>query len=243
MSDSVAHISLQRSFWNGWNASHREFNLQDVSERQAEVVTRWLGTLGRPDLRILEAGCGSGWFCPMLSQYGQVTGTDLSHEVLARAQRRFPEVHFVPGDFFDLELGTESYDVVVSLEVLSHVADQAAFLAKIAGHLRPGGSLMLATQNRFVLQRFNRIPPPAPGQLRRWVDRRELRDLLERSFEVSKIFSVSPISNRGLMRIVNSRKLNAPIRAVFGQSVERLKESAGLGWTLMALARKPSRAC
>jgi hypothetical protein len=33
---------------------------------------------------------------------------------------------------------------------------------------------------------------------------------------------------------------HSSIRAVFGNRIERLKEAAGLGWTLMALARKKS---
>jgi len=42
----------------------------------------------------------------------------------------------------------------------------------------------------------------------------------------------------GVMRWVNSHKLNAPLRFLFGNRVERLKERMGLGWTLMVLARK-----
>lgn len=127
----------------------------------------------------------------------------------------------------------------MTLEILSHVADQRAFVTKLARLLRPGGHLMLATQNRYVLERFNRVPPPAPGQLRKWVDRHELAQLLGREFEILELFSVTPLANRGIMRLVNSRKLNRPIRAVLGDRIERLKEAAGLGWTLMALARKP----
>jgi 2-polyprenyl-3-methyl-5-hydroxy-6-metoxy-1,4-benzoquinol methylase len=190
--------------------------------------------------RILDVGCGSGWFCGQLARYGKVTGTDLSDEVLARAQRRMPAVSFVSGDFMDLDFGGAPFDVLTTLEVLSHVADQPAFVRKMAGHLAPRGYLMMATQNRFVLQRFNRVPPPAPGQLRRWVDRRELRDLLSPEFEILELFSVSPKANKGLMRFVNSQKLNLPVRALFGGRVERLKEAMGLGWTLMVLARKRS---
>jgi hypothetical protein len=100
---------------------------------------------------------------------------------------------------------------------------------------------MMATQNRPVLEKFNRIPPPEPGQLRRWVDKDELRRLLEPGFEIIELFSVTPKANRGLMRLVNSNRLNRPLRAVFGNRVERFKEAMGLGWTLMALARKRSR--
>lgn len=235
----TAPIALQQDFWNRWNADVREASIQDVSKRQAEVVLGWLDETRRRDLNILEVGCGAGWFCPLLTRYGRVTGTDLSDDVLARARKRFPEVTFVAGDFMALDFGHGTHDVVVTLEVLSHVADQQAFVRKISSHLRPGGILMMATQNRFVLQRFNDVPPPAPGQLRRWVDRQELRDLLQPHFEIEKVFSVTPKANRGVMRLINSRKLNQPIRAVVGDRVERLKEAMGLGWTLMALARKP----
>lgn len=137
-----------------------------------------------------------------------------------------------------LDLEADGYDVVVTLEVLSHIANQRRFIKKIANLLRPGGTLMMATQNRTVLERYNRIDPPQPGQLRCWVDRDELAELLSDAFDIVEIGSVTPRANKGLMRYVNSRKLNAPVRAVFGNQVERLKERLGLGWTLMALARK-----
>jgi 2-polyprenyl-3-methyl-5-hydroxy-6-metoxy-1,4-benzoquinol methylase len=234
-------LEAQQRFWNEWNAASREHELHDVSADQADVVTRWLRGLGRTDLDILEAGCGTGWLCAGLQSFGTVTGTDLSHEVLERAQRRLPNVRFVAGDFMALDFGTATFDVITSLEVLSHVADQPAFMAKLARHLRPGGHLMLATQNRPVLERYNRIPPPGPGQLRRWVDRRELTRLLEREFEILELFSITPKANRGVMRILNSRTLNKPVRAMVGRRLDRLKERAGFGWTLMALARKPLR--
>ncbi len=234
----IPPISLQQSFWNQWNASTREKAIGEVSIRQANVVCEWLNSFGRTDLDILEVGCGAAWFSPQLAQFGRVTATDLSDEVLGRAKRRVPEVAFVPGDFMSLNFGTNSFDVAVTLEVLSHVADPRAFIRKIASHLRPAGHLMLATQNRFVLQHFNRVPPPAPGQLRCWFDRRELRELLEREFEVLSLFSVTCRANRGVMRLIHSRKINLPVRTLLGDRVERLKESIGLGWTLMALARK-----
>jgi 2-polyprenyl-3-methyl-5-hydroxy-6-metoxy-1,4-benzoquinol methylase len=230
-------VSLQRSFWNQWNESTREKVIDVVSTSQAQVVCGWLSSLRRRDLDIIEVGCGAGWFCPQLTQFGRVTGTDLSDEVLARAKHRAPEINFIPGDFMDLDFGANYFDVIVTLEVLSHVSDRRAFIRKLAELLRPGGYLMMATQNRFVLKHFNRVPPPAPGQLRHWVDRRELRELLEHEFEVLDLFSITPRANRGIMRLINSRKLNWPVRALVGDRLEKLKEAMGLGWTLMALAR------
>jgi SAM-dependent methyltransferase len=257
--NGVSPISLQQGFWNQWNES-REKSLEEVSRRQARVICGWLDALGRKDLDIIDVGCGAGWLCWQLTQFGGVTGTDLADEVLARAQSRTPEVSFVPGDFMKLDFGLRRFDVVVTLEVLSHVADQRAFVSKLASLLRPGGHLMLATQNRLVLKHLNFIPPPAPGQLRRWVDRHELQGLLEPEFEILELFSVTPKMGRGLAirQRMGSKGLDSHGRAAVGACngepappaadrsgrnrlrrwvTERL-EAAGLGWTLMALARR-----
>jgi 2-polyprenyl-3-methyl-5-hydroxy-6-metoxy-1,4-benzoquinol methylase len=237
-STNMTPITRQQKFWNEWNAKNREYNTHDVSIDQARIVCEWLDRLGQHDLTILEVGCGSGWFCPRLAKYGQVTGTDLSNEVLARAQQRSPEIAFVPGDFMELDFGQDSYDVLVTLEVLSHVADQPAFIKKLSSHLRPGGLLMLATQNRYELERYSKVPAQMPGQLRHWVNKRELQQLLNQEFETLQIFTINPKADRGFLRLVNSWKLNRLIGMLFGDRFERLKEKMGLGWTIMALARK-----
>jgi 2-polyprenyl-3-methyl-5-hydroxy-6-metoxy-1,4-benzoquinol methylase len=120
------------------------------------------------------------------------------------------------------------------------VADLQAFMTKIANLFKPGGYLMLATQNRPVLERYNRIPPPARGQLRRWVDAEELKQLLRSHFDVLKLYSVTPRTDHGLMRVAASRKVNAAIESVAGTRFRDFLERRGLGWTLMALAQKRS---
>lgn len=231
------NIETERQYWNVWNANKRDRVLSETSARQMRIVRDWLNAANRRDLNILEVGCGAGWLTPHLASFGTVTATDLSDEVLEEAAGRIPVVTFVAGDFFDLEFPEASFDYIISLEVLSHVEDQPAFMAKIASLLRPGGELLLATQNRPVLERMNNVAPAA-GQLRAWVDRDELAALLAPEFDVQEIYTVTPRANRGVWRLVNSRVLNAPVRWVVGDALERFKERRGWGWTLMARARK-----
>lgn len=231
-------IELQQAFWDDWNASGREQRLSDISYDQKEVVLGWLGALGRTDLDIIDVGCGAGWLCPWLKPFGRVTATDLSADVLQRVSQRVPDVEFIAGDFMTLPFPAEVYDVVISLEVLAHVADQPAFVARLARLLRPGGLLMLATQNRPVLERYNRIPPPEPGQLRRWVDRNELVQLLDPHFVVREVRQITPRAGKGLMRWVAGRNARQLMRIASGRVLERAIAGAGLGWTLMALAEK-----
>ena len=231
-------IELQRDYWDAWNTAFRERKLSDVSLDQKRWVLRWLDALGRTDLDIIEVGCGAGWLCPSLKTYGRVTATDLSSEVLARASARVPDVRFVAGDFMALDFPEGGYDAVVSLEVLSHVGDHAAFVAKIARLLRPGGTLILATQNRPVLERYNDVAPTQPGHLRRWFDRDELTELLAPHFEVRELRTMTPMANKGPMRLVAGRQARRAMRLVSGRVIERALGAAGFGWTLMALAEK-----
>lgn len=216
-------------FWNRWNSDHREHDQGTVSKRQAAVIHRWLR--GDQNLSILDAGCGTGWFTEQLVAFGQVVGTDLADEVVERAAARVPAARFLVGDIMTVDVGRE-FDVVVSLEVLSHVADQAAFLRQLASLLAVGGRLMLATQNRPVLAHFNRIAPPAPGQRRHWVNRKELGQLLQQAgLRPVQILTVSPQADHGPMRAL--AKLGRVLKA--SSVLERL----GFGWTIMVVAVKP----
>lgn len=235
-------IEVQQAFWNQWNASTREKELGNISTEQAEVIETWLERVaqGRRDLKILEVGCGAGWLCERLTRFGQVTATDLSNEVLARAAKRLLQVSFIAGDFMALDFGSD-FDVIVSLEVLAHVASQAAFLSKIADLLKPGGYLMLATQNKPALERSD-VPSAQPGQLRRWTDRHELKTLLAHRFHVAQMFSITPHFNRGLLRVINSGRLqraaDAAKLAWLLHGMKKFQEKAWLGWTIMTLARR-----
>ncbi|GAM99842.1 hypothetical protein U91I_03497 [alpha proteobacterium U9-1i] len=149
-----------------------------------------------------------------------------------------PQVSFVAGDFMNLQFEDEGFDVVVSLEMLAHVADQSGFIAKLARLLRPGGVLILATQNRRVLEKLNRVPPPARGSIRKWVDETELRELLSPHFDINELVTITPKANRFPWRLVSNNKLDPVLRALFGNAPKRLKERLGWGWTIMTLAHK-----
>lgn len=228
----------QQVFWNDWNSGIWKTGRGEISRRQAAIVLEWLKASDQPGRRILEVGCGSGWFCPSLAGFGDVVGTDLSDEILERAQERWPEVRFLSGDFLTLPLAPNSFDVVVTLEVLSHVPDQDNFLRKIATLLKPNGILMLATQNGPVLRDHCIIPAPSPGQFRRWVDRNELAALVEPYFVIDELFSVTPTAHRGARRLLTSAKVNALLRPVIGNLLANVLEARDWGWTLMLKARK-----
>ncbi|MGQ0533485.1 MAG: class I SAM-dependent methyltransferase [Caulobacteraceae bacterium] len=226
-------LEAQQSYWTEWNSEGREQKLSDISLDQRDAVIEWLEAIGRADLRIIDVGCGAGWLEPALAQFGDVTATDLCTSVLSRAQERNPSVRFVAGDFMTLDFGATEFDIVVALEVLSHVSDQTAFISKLASVLKPGGTAFIATQNRLVLLNHNNVP-------RRWVDRQEFLALLAARFEVQDLRVLTPAASKGAMRLVAGRRAKEMIRKIVGRTLERQLTAAGFGWTLMARVTKPS---
>ena len=236
-------VDRQRQFWNVWNAKFREEGMQlpPPNARQAQTILGWLKDTDRGPRDIVEVGCGSGWLCDLMTEFGRVHGIDLCDEILARSRVRFPKAAFTTGDFMQMELTAANADVVVTLEVLSHVEDQPAFMSRVARLLRGGGVLMLATQNRFVLERMAGVTRQAPGQVRQWVNAAELRRLLEPHFEILQLTSLHPTGHLGVLRWVNSQKLESLLRSIgLANAWTSLRERCLIGHTLIVLAKKHS---
>jgi len=241
----VPPISDQQRFWNEWNAVHREGAKYDAiavdpeSRRRAEVVLEWLRRLGLKSPRILEVGCGSGWLSERLAAFGTVTAVDLADEVIARARARLPHIAFHAGDFTQLELPDASFDVVVCLETLSALPHQAPFVAHLARVTRPGGYLLLTAHNRFVYERRDDVQPLAPGQVRHWMTRGELKRLLKAHYRLRRVTTAVPAGHNGVLRVVNSYKVNKLLGVVLSERRLALaKERLGFGTTIVVLARR-----
>jgi SAM-dependent methyltransferase len=96
------------------------------------------------ELQLLDAGCGTGRLCQLLSRYGTVAGCDMSDRALSFCAARGIGAAF-QADLNTVELGEGRFDVITSIDVLYHqaVADDGAVLAKLGRALRPGGLLIM----------------------------------------------------------------------------------------------------
>ena len=97
----------------------------------------------RPDARILEVGAGTGSNLAMLQRYGMVEAIEPDDQARALASRR-GGIKVWGGllpDGVPLEDGR--YDLIVLLDVLEHIPDDAGTLKVLARKLAPGGRLLL----------------------------------------------------------------------------------------------------
>ena len=108
------------------------------------------------EIRILDLGCGYGIsiFCLMLLGYKNVVGVDicpLNVPTEAAKLLGFPSVKFEQYDGKNTSLETESFDVVISEQVLEHVFEIEAFYNEIHRLIKPNGSAILSFPHRYKL--------------------------------------------------------------------------------------------
>lgn len=242
MSQTLLHpppLPDQERYWNHWNLESRvgrlgpyETRLRDVA---ADIVRRHAGQKGP----ILEVGCGSGWMSQALQPYGPVVGIDLSSAAIDIARQRCPEARFVCGDFLAEEL-SGPFRVVVTADTLAHVADQPGFVDRVAQLLAPGGLFVLMTQNSYAYERSAWVPPPAPGQIRRWPTIPKLRAMLRREFRIERVTTAAPGgATDGIFWLLNSRRVWQGLCKAFGTGrMTRLYERCWLGNELVVIARR-----
>ncbi len=104
-------------------------------------------------LSVLDVGCGGGLLAEPLARLGaRVVGIDAAEESLRiaslHARQSGLEIDYRHASAESLAAAGESFDLVVNMEVVEHVADLDAFLAACAALVAPGGALVTATLNR-----------------------------------------------------------------------------------------------
>ena len=160
-SEVAKFAALADSWWdtNGpYRPLHRlnPVRLAFIRDRLCALLERDARSL-KPlkGLRIADIGCGGGLLTEPLARMGaEVTGIDAAEENVAAAAAHAEEtevtISYRATTAEALVAEGASFDAVISMEVVEHVADRDAFLADCVALTRPGGGLFLATLNRTV---------------------------------------------------------------------------------------------
>lgn len=113
-----------------------------------EELRRIEAVAGRRPLRILDVGCGPGFFLEAALERGHdAYGVDIIPSIVELAQRTHPGRVFA-GALDDIEqLRGLQFDVIFASHVMEHVPGPLPFTVSLAAHLRPGGLLVYVTPN------------------------------------------------------------------------------------------------
>lgn len=106
-------------------------------------------------LRIVDLGCGFGWFCRWAREQGaaDVLGIDVSARMLAQARSATSDdaIAYVKADLATIELRRGRFDLVYSSLALHYVEDVARLMAKVHDALVPGGHFVFSTEHPIFM--------------------------------------------------------------------------------------------
>ena len=99
---------------------------------------------------VLEVGCGEGRGVSTLVEHAKsFTAVDKITTLIDGLQKKFPSAKFISMNIPPLGgLSDNSYDSIVSFQVIEHIEDDVLFLKEIHRVLKPGGIALLTTPNR-----------------------------------------------------------------------------------------------
>lgn len=158
----VARFSAMAAEW--WDPAGKfkplhKFNPVRLSYIKQEVC----GKFGRDPkaanafegLRFLDIGCGGGLLSEPMARLGaDVVGADPSKTNIEIAKLHMQQsgltVDYRTETAEELAAAGETFDVILNMEVVEHVADVPLFLSATAKMVRPGGLMFVATINRTL---------------------------------------------------------------------------------------------
>lgn len=110
-------------------------------------------------LRVVDLGCGFGWFCRWARAEGavRVLGLDISTRMLARARAATEDaaIDHATADLERLELPAAAFDLAYSSLALHYVENLAGLLAAVQRALAPGGHLVFSIEHPIYMAPTN----------------------------------------------------------------------------------------
>ena len=159
----VAKFEAMAAEW--WDPTGKFRPLHMLQPCRLDYVTRQIAadfgrdlTAERPfsGLSLIDIGCGGGLIAEPMRRMGfDVTAIDASSENIGTARAHADmvglDIAYRAATVEQIEAeGAGPFDVVLTMEVIEHVADPESFVRACSRLVRPGGVMMVATLNRTL---------------------------------------------------------------------------------------------
>ncbi|MFA6103216.1 MAG: methyltransferase domain-containing protein [Victivallaceae bacterium] len=128
----------------------------------------------KPDMQVLDMGCGSGIISTHLAEYvrdGMVLGVDSSIALLHEAERlkvekKLKNLKFRHGNVYEPGLPSGSFDFIYCRLLFQHLHEPEKALAALAGLLKPDGTVCIVDIDDDWLLLY-----PEPAELKSFISR------------------------------------------------------------------------
>lgn len=133
-----------------------KINNSETNKRIAIIFNGLLSKKELKDKKFLEIGCGLGYFSNKAFKMGaKVTGVDIGPNLVAINKKLTPKGNFLVASASKLPFKDNSFDIVLSTEVIEHVDNQDKAIKEMFRVLKGSGTLVITTPNRIFKPLFD----------------------------------------------------------------------------------------
>lgn len=126
-------------------------NMYDTNRRIEVLFDDFMGGHDLKGKLLLDGGCGSGWFSGKALQRGaRVISLDIAKNLVVVAQRKNPEISGVCGSILSLPFADNTFDYIISSDVIEHTQEPYQATEELIRVLKPGGRLGITVPNKSI---------------------------------------------------------------------------------------------
>ena len=251
--------TIYPSNYHSFDFSEKDFGFVHKVRSRLEAKRLLESCRGLPDdARILDVGCGDGFHLNLLKKYGKKTwkleGVDISKRAVEAAEKSGLQVH--AGNIEALDLPKNTYDLAFMTQTIEHVEKPEQVLSAVLEILKPGGKLVVITDNTDSVD-FTFFKGSYWGGYhfpRHWnlFNRNSLAKLAKKTgFEIAKLTTVvSPVNwvysiHNSLVAFsapqffIDRFTLKSTVSLSIFTSLDMALQKLGRGANLRAILRKP----
>ncbi len=161
------------------------------------------------DKKVLDLGCNTGYGSHIIHpSCREIVGVDVSEEAIRAARDSYGKegIEFQVIDGKTLPFDDDSFDLVISFQVIEHIIKYEEYLNEIKRVLKSGGKVIFTTPNRLI-RLYPGMKPWNEFHVKEYSPE-ELRELMNEYFSRSEIyglFAPEPLYSMELSRVQRIR--------------------------------------
>lgn len=124
-------------------------NMYDTNRRINVIFDDFLGKEDLKDKTLLDGGCGTGLFTKRAAERGaKVTSLDIAPKLVQLTVKKTPSAIGVEGSLLELPFPDDTFDYVISSDVIEHTPSPFDAVKELVRVLKPGGKICITVPNR-----------------------------------------------------------------------------------------------
>ncbi len=141
---------LQKEYYEEFNKAVNWLNLERYLNKRLKNFFNHIHL--RKDEKILDIGCGRGFFYPSFQKYykeSRIIGIDFSFRQCSLARKNFSECKFIQSDVEKLPFRNKEFDVVFANALLHHILNVEQGINEMVRVCKSSGYVVIVEQNKF----------------------------------------------------------------------------------------------